>query len=322
MTGNGVIEGVYLSTVFDLEDMFARYFEPYAGEVRLRRPEAVDDPASVRFALAWHPATDAFAAYPSLCLAHSIAAGVDSIVQCPSLPDQAHVARVRDDSQGDLMAGFAAWHVIWHHRNMRHHIIHQARHEWARQDVAGFPSPRDCPVGILGFGLMGRAIARAVTAMGFPVVAAVRGAPASLPPAGVEFECGEGAIERVASRASMLINVLPLTAQTRGILNAKLFSAMPKGAVLIQLGRGEHMVEADFLAALDEGQISAASLDVFASEPLPPGHPFWDDERILVTPHQASDSSPRLMARQVVEAVREIAAGRRPVTAVDRLNGY
>ncbi len=322
MARNGVIEGVYLSTVFDLEKMFGRHFEPYAGEVRLRRPEAVDDPAAIRFALAWHPAAEAFAPYPNLGLAHSIAAGVDSIVRCPSLPGQVQVARVRDNSQADLMAGFAAWHVVWHHRNMRHHIVHEARCEWSRQDVAGFIAPRDCPVGILGFGLMGNAIARAVTAMGFPVVAAVRNAPSGAVPAGVEFECGDGAAERVAARARILINVLPLTPQTRGILNARLFSAMPEGAVLIQLGRGEHLVEADLLAALGDGRISAASLDVFATEPLPRDHPFWQDERILVTPHQASDSSPDLMARQVVEAARDVVSGRRARTAVDRTNGY
>lgn len=314
-----VIEGVYLSATFDLESMFARYFEPHAGRVRLRQPAAIDDPQRVRFALAWQPAANAFAPYPNLKLACSIAAGVDSIVNCPSLPKDAVVARVRDENQADFMAGFAAWHVIWHHRNMRHHIVHQARQEWARQGHSS--PPRDCTVGILGFGLMGKAIARAVLGMGFKAVAAVRSPPRE-PMGGVEFEVGPDAAIRIAARSNLLINVLPLTAETRGLLNARFFSAMPRGSVLIQLGRGEHLVERDLIAALDAGHLRAASLDVFEREPLPPEHPFWRDERILVTPHQASDCSPELMARQVTEAAVAVTEGRAPETAVDIASGY
>ncbi|WP_265517460.1 NAD(P)-dependent oxidoreductase [Nitratireductor luteus] len=315
------IEGVYLSAAFDLEEMFARYFEPHRDRVRLRRPEAIDDPLKVRFALAWRPAANAFAPYPALRLACSIAAGVDSIVNCPSLPKDAVVARVRDENQADFMAGFAAWHVVWHHRNMRHHIVHQARQEWARQGIDSFVPPRDCTVGILGFGLMGRAIARAVTGMGFKVAAAVRNAPAA-PMAGVEYEAGTDATMRVAARSDLLINVLPLTAETRGLLDARFFAAMPRGSVLIQLGRGEHLVERDLLAALDADHLRAASLDVFEREPLPPEHPFWRHDRVLVTPHQASEPSSVLMAAQVAQAAQDVVAGMVPETMVDRASGY
>jgi glyoxylate/hydroxypyruvate reductase len=142
------------------------------------------------------------------------------------------------------------------------------------------------------------------------------------PPAGVSFESGEDAVLQVAARSRILINVLPLTHATRGILNARLFSAMPMGAALIQLGRGEHLVEEDLTRALDSGRLAGASLDVFRKEPLPPDHPWWRDPRILVTPHQASDSSPVLVADQVSRAALDVAAGRRPETAVDRANGY
>lgn len=322
MTEQARIEGVYLSTTLDLEKLFSPAFSAHAQTIRLRRPEEIEDPSAISFALCWNPAPQAFAPYPNLKLASSIAAGVDSIINCPSLPPEAYVTRVRDESQGDLMAGFAAWHVIWHHRNMRHHIVHEAKHEWSRQWTRAFLPPGRCTVGVLGYGIMGRAIARAVTAMGFPVVAAVRNEPDTPPPPGVRFEAGEGAIERVAAAAHILINVLPLTPATRGILNAEFFQKMPHGASLIQLGRGEHMIEADFAAALDSGRIASASLDVFAVEPLPPEHPFWADERIFITPHQASDSSSELMAEQVMRAASAIAAGKAPETAVDKAKGY
>ncbi|MCV0378520.1 NAD(P)-dependent oxidoreductase [Nitratireductor sp.] len=321
MAEQDVIEGVFLSAAYDLREIFAEALAPHADKIRLRHPHEIDDPETIRFALCWRPADDAFLPYPNLRLASSIAAGVDSIISCPSLPADALVTRVRDEDQGDVMAGFAAWHVVWHHRTMRHHIVHEAKHEWARLISARMKPPRETPVGILGFGLMGRAIARAVTAMGFPVVAAVRNAPRDAMP-GVRFESGEGAAERVAEQAAILINVLPLTAQTRGLLDLDFFNRMPVGAALIQLGRGEHLIEADLLKALDSGRLSSASLDVFDIEPLPAEHPFWADERILVTPHQASDCSPRRMAEQLACAARDVVAGRIPETVVDRANGY
>lgn len=318
----GVIEGVYLGVRYDLEAFYGRYFEPYSDRIRLRSPKDIDDPEAIRFALTWYPAADAFAPYPYLKLACSIAAGVDSIITCPSLPPDAHVTRVQDDNQADLMAGFAAWHVIWHHRNMGFYLKNQADCRWEHQNFDVAPSPRDYTVGLLGYGLMGKVIARAISAMGFPVVAAVRNAPADDVDPGIRFEIGDGAVKRTAAQSQALINVLPLTPATKGILNAELFSAMPRGARLIQLGRGEHLVDADLDAALNSGQIGGASLDVFHTEPLPADHQWWNDERILITPHQASDSSRRLMAEQVVQAASDSAKGIVPWNSVDRTRGY
>ncbi len=322
MTDMNPVEGVYLSATLDIEKHIGAAFDVHREAIRLRRPEEIEDPDAIRFAVAWQPADDAFERFPNVRMAASIAAGVDSIVNCPSLPGDAVVTRVRDDSQGDLMAGFAAWHVIWHHRSMQVHLDAQAKCLWNRQSFAHVPRPADCPVGILGYGLMGRAVARAVTGMGFPVVAAVRSEPKDETTPGVSFETGPDAARRTAARVRMLINVLPLTDATRDILSADLFDRMPMGAVLIQLGRGEHLVDADLDAALDSGRLSAASLDVFRHEPLPAGHPWWRDPRILITPHQASDTAPELVARQIARAVHAVMDGRVPDTAVDRASGY
>ncbi|WP_417694633.1 NAD(P)-dependent oxidoreductase [Roseibium sp.] len=316
------VEGVYLSGVYDLQEIYAHHFAPFADRVRIRLPKDIEDPSKITFAVTWLPTADAFDAFPNVQLACSIAAGVDSIVSCPSLPDHVHVTRVQDDNQADLMAGFAAWHVIWHHRNMGFYLDRQAKGVWEHQNFDRAPSPKDYTVGILGYGLMGKAIGTAVAAMGFPVVAAVRSAPSDPAPAGVTFETGEGSIQRVAARSSALINVLPLTEATEGILNRQLFDVMPKGAVLIQLGRGRHLVDADLDAALDSGQLAGASLDVFHVEPLAEDHPWWRDPRILVTPHQASDSSRALMATQVTEAACSVARGETPAHTVDKRRGY
>lgn len=319
--GAGVIEGVYLSRTLDLPAHFAKAFAPYAARVRLRLPEAIDDPARVTFALAWAPAADAFAPYPNVRLAASIAAGVDSLLTCPSLPPDAIVTRVRDDTQAQLMAGFAAWHVIWHHRNMGAILDDVRAGVWQWRGHPLERAPARCPVGVLGFGMMGRAVARALAALGFPVFAANRSAPSADEP-GVTVLSGTDAIGHVAERAQFLVNVLPLTEETRGILDARLFARMPRGAVLIHLGRGSHLVAADLDAALASGQLSAASLDVFPQEPLPAAHPWWRDPRILITPHLASDTSPEFVAAQVVETAEAVRAGRVPFNAVSRASGY
>jgi glyoxylate/hydroxypyruvate reductase A len=317
----GVIEGVYLSRTLDLPAHFAKAFSTFASRVSLRLPEQIDDPARVTFALAWAPAADAFARYPNIRLVSSIAAGVDSLLACPSLPPDAVVTRVRDDNQAHLMAGFAAWHVIWHHRNMGAILDDVRAGQWNWRGHPLDRAPAKCPVGVLGFGLMGRAVARALVAMGFPVIAANRSVQSADEP-GVTVLSGDDAIGRVAERVSLLINVLPLTADTRGVLDARLFARMPKGAVLMHLGRGSHLVEADLDAALQSGQISAASLDVFPQEPLPTGHRWWADPRILITPHLASDTSPEFVAAQVVETAEAVRAGQMPFNAVSRDSGY
>jgi glyoxylate/hydroxypyruvate reductase A len=129
-------------------------------------------------------------------------------------------------------------------------------------------------------------------------------------------------VKQVAAQSEILINILPLTSDTRDILNADLFAAMPSGAALIQLGRGPHLVEADLLEALDEGQIGGASLDVFRQEPLPSDHPFWTHPRIVITPHEASVTSPQAVTDALVRSIRELDAGERPTATVDKTTGY
>lgn len=322
MSGSGPVEGVYLSATLDLERLFRRAFAVHGDRVRLRSPAQIEDPSSVRFALCWHPPAHAFAPYPNLMLVSSIAAGVDSLVSCPSLPADAIVTRVHDPDQADLMAGFAAWHVVWHHRRMGHYLACQAEGRWAEHAIAELARPRDVPVGILGYGVMGAAVARAVRAMGFPVVVARSGDGPASAPDGIAFEWGDGAIRRTAARSRILVNVLPLTPRTRGVLDRHLFAAMPSGAALIQIGRGDHLIDEDLTWALDEGHLAGASVDVFRHEPLPTDHPWWRDPRIVVTPHQASDSDVGLMAAQVADAAAAVAVGQMPPHAIDRSRGY
>lgn len=313
------VKGVYLSSTIDLKTQFSSAFESVTDSLCLYNPEEITNPSEIKFALSWNPADDAFEPYSNLKLVSSIGAGVDSILSCQSLPKHAIVTRVDDPNQAYAMAEYAVWQVIWHHRNMRQYLINQKNHLWHWVDRR---SVGDCTVGILGFGTMGQAVAKALVPLGFPVVAACRAARRKADYTGITLLSGPNSIRDTAARANILINLLPLTDETRCVLNANLFSLMPESSVLVQIGRGEHLVEEDLIAALDTGKLSAATLDVFSSEPLPFDHQYWSDTRIMVTPHDASESSVSVVAHQVASCVTDLAHGKMPRFAIDRSRGY
>ena len=275
--------GVATCTVLDMMTFFARPFAELAPEIDLITPEQVSDATKVDFVLTFKPADDAFSPYPNLRAVFSVGAGVDGIVGCPSLPD-VPLFRVEDPDQALQMAGFAAFHVLWHHRRMGDFLAAQSRHHWARR--VGDQSPTLRRIGVLGFGMMGRAIAKALIALGYPVTVVSRSQPDQPLPGAVHMNAD--AIDEVLAQTDILINVLPLTPATKGILNAATFAKLPKGAALIHIGRGAHLVEDDLLSALESGQLSGASLDVFETEPLEKKSPLWGRPDLFLTPHVAS----------------------------------
>ena len=182
-------------------------------------------------------------------------------------------------------------------------------------------APASRKVAVLGHGTMGRAVVKAVAALGFSVHVACRSEPQA-PVEGVTYLTGDGAVMAAADGADYLINVLPLTATTENVLNKALFAKLAKDAWLVQIGRGEHLVEDDLLLALEHGHLGGASLDVFRAEPLPADHPFWQHECLRITPHIASDSLPEVVAGQVVDTARALRDGQPLAMGVDRARGY
>jgi glyoxylate/hydroxypyruvate reductase A len=176
------------------------------------------------------------------------------------------------------------------------------------------------PVGILGYGAIGARVAANLKMLGFPVKVWSRSAKPV--PAGITGFHGVDGLAAMLPETEILVNVLPLTTETRGILNRDLFNAMRRGGYLIQVGRGEHLVEADLGAALDSGQLAGAALDVFAAEPLSPEHPFWGRPEIFVTPHDACDVTLPAVGRTILATAEAVQAGVRPKDAVDRGKGY
>ncbi len=316
---SGPIEGVYLCQDLDLKRLFEKNFAD-VPDLRLYAPQDVPDPARIKFALAWRPGAEAFDPFPSLSLVQSIASGVDGILSSDSLPETAQVARVRDAGQAQVMAGFAVWHLIWHHRNMGTYVRNAAKGAWKRNSFNTLIFPADLTVGVLGYGLMGRAIAQAVVQLGFNVIAA--SATPRDDTGAVAVLSGPDACAEVGAQADFLINVLPLTDDTRGLIDAAFMDAMKPGAVLIHLGRGEHVVEADLLEALENGHLGGASLDVFITEPLAPDHPFWTHPKVLVTPHEASVLPAAAVIASLRQSLDELQAGQPLSTGVSRHKGY
>lgn len=319
MTAHRAMQGVYLSDQYDLSALYGPAITAAAqGDLRIATPAGIDAPEEVEFALCWQPAPEAFAAYPNLKFVMAVGAGVDALLAHPGLPADLPVCRVRDPHQGQQMAGYAL-----------HEILHvERRFPWMARNAASrlwkeppLRVPGDVQVAVLGGGSMGRAVAQGVVALGFSVRVATRRAPED-PLPGVRYLHGAGSVPAAAEGADFLVNVLPLTAQTESILDFALFDMMAPGGWLVQIGRGEHLVEADLMAALDAGLLAGASLDVARVEPLPETHPFWGDPRLRITPHVASAATARSVAEQLLQSAREARQGRRPTLAVDRAAGY
>lgn len=307
---------VCLSERFDLKSMFAGAFARHAPDLRLLDPSEVAEPEEVRFALAHDPAPDAFEMFPALELVCSWGAGVDRLLQHPGLPPDLPVKRMTDPAQAHMMAAFAAYYVTGWHRRMFDYPAQQVRREWHEINT---DLPGDFPVGILGYGKMGAAIAGGLTALGFPVTA---WASRARNEDGVRVVSGPEGFDAVVAESAALINVLALTPDTRGILCAPVFGAMRDDAILIQLARGAHLVEPDLLAALDAGRPAMAALDVMCNEPLPPDDPLWAHPKVMITPHAASGASPEGVARSVAAGIAAHRRGEVPDGLVDRGRGY
>lgn len=264
------------------------------------------DPAGIDIAVVANPPPGSLANLPGLRLIQSLWAGVDRLLADPSLPPRVPVARMVDPAMNAAMAETALWAVLALHRGFFAYAHQQRQGLWQ-----ALPQPRagEWRVAVLGLGQMGGAVVARLQAQGYAVQGwRAADGPAALPP--------------LLAASHTVVNLLPLTPATRGLLDARFFAAMAPGASLVNLARGAHVVEADLLAALEAGQVSHAVLDVFQTEPLPAGHPFWTHARVTVLPHAAAQTDPRSAASVVAANVRALRAGRPLAHQVDRERGY
>ncbi|HET8728342.1 MAG TPA: glyoxylate/hydroxypyruvate reductase A [Alphaproteobacteria bacterium] len=293
-------------------DLFARLMP----ELEVRTWPEAGDLGEIDYAFVWNPPPGLLGRLPRLKAVFSLGAGADFILAAPDLPEGVPVARVVDPDMTQRMREYVVLAVLAHHRRWAELMANQRARRW---DLARIPPASERPVGVLGLGVLGRAAAESLAGLGFPVAGWSR-TPKDVP--GIACHHGPTGLDVVAGGSAILVNLLPLTPDTKGILNARLFAAMPRGAFIVNAARGGHLIEADLLAALDGGHLGGATLDVFETEPLPRDHPFWTHPKVTVTPHIASQASRRMRARLVIDNIRRIEDGLPPQNLVDRARGY
>lgn len=281
----------------------------------VRMADATTDPASVDYIIfAPNGPLSDFTPFRRVRAVLSLWAGVERIVTNPTLTQP--LCRMVDPGLSEGMVEWVTGHVLRAHLGMDAHILHQDG-IW-RNEITP-PLARDRGVTVLGLGELGAACAEMLAALRFRVTGWSR-SPKKLP----HIEClhGPQTLDTALARAEILVTLLPDTPQTDGLLNARTLAQLPRGATIINPGRGTLIDDAALLAALDSGQVGQATLDVFRTEPLPPEHPFWAHPRVTVTPHVAAETRPASAARVIAENIRRAQAGEALLHRVDRDRGY
>jgi len=273
-----------------------------APELRWHDDGDAHDRATIDAAVVANPPPGRLQGLPRLRLVQSLWAGVDRLLADATLPD-VPLARMVDPAMTAAMVETALWAVLSLHRGFFAYARQQRDARWVQQ-----PQRRaaDVAVLVLGLGEMGRAVAQALGERGYRVHKWHRGVP----------------LQPLLADAEIVVNLLPLTPETIGLLDARFFGALPQGAAIVNLARGAHLRDEDLLAALDASHVSHAVLDVFAAEPLPPDHAYWRHERVTVLPHVAALTDPLSAASAVAANLRALRDGRPVANLVDRTRGY
>jgi glyoxylate/hydroxypyruvate reductase A len=275
------------------------------------------DAATIDYAVSFRPPPGLLKTLPKLKAVFSLGAGVDGFLMDPDFPKHVPLVRFVDVTLSREMAQYAAMHVLMQHRTVQFFAAAQAEGKWRQRML---PRATDeTRVGILGLGEIGTVCAQRIREHGFAMSGWSRTRKTV---DGVKSYAGAGELDAFLSGCDFLVCVLPLTADTRHVLNAAAFAKLPKGAYVINIARGGHVNEPDLIAALDSGHLSGATLDVFETEPLPEASPIWKHPRIIATPHVAAITSPGAAARSVIDGIAAIERGEAPRNVVDMRRGY
>ena len=277
---------------------------PDAGELR-----------DIQYLAFMHPDFDALPSFPNLRAMFSRSAGVESFVRHPRLP-KVPLGKVEPSGGDPMMTEYVVMHVLRLHREMPAYQLAQANRQWRRTAIV---RPEQRRIGFLGYGLMARAPAQILKSLEFPVSAWVRTPRES---AEIPIFHGRDQLEPFLRQTDIAVCLLPLTKETEGIFCARTFSMMPRGAMLVNVGRGKHVVEADLIRALDSGQLSYAALDALWPEPLPPESPLWLHPKVTVMPHVARRPTVAQLVAEIAANIRSLEAGGRLLQEIDLALGY
>ncbi|HYB11779.1 MAG TPA: glyoxylate/hydroxypyruvate reductase A [Alphaproteobacteria bacterium] len=274
------------------------------------------DVGDIEYAVVWKIKPGVLATFPNLRFIFSLGAGVDHLFSDPTLPKNVPICRVVDRFLTQRMTEHVVLHALRYHRRQPEIEAQQREQRW---DELYTPTAQERAIGVMGMGELGADAAVKLSLLGFKVAGWSRTAKHI---DGIESFHGPSGLGPFLARTEILVCLLPLTPETEGILNARLFAGLPKGAAIINVARGRHLVEEDLLAALASGQISYAALDVFREEPLPAAHLFWRHPHVSVSPHNASITDPRSVSALLVDNIRRAQANAPLLNVVDPNVGY
>ncbi|WP_454677805.1 2-hydroxyacid dehydrogenase [Achromobacter marplatensis] len=274
------------------------------------------DPADIHYALVWKAPQGFFDRMKNLRLIVNLGAGVDSLVGREDLPAEVPITRLTDPNMACMMAGYVLFAALRYARDIPYFEAAQRRGEWAYRHPR---SPETVRVAVLGLGELGACAARELSRQGLTVLGWSR-SPRNIE--GIECHAGMAALDTVLSRADILVVMLPLTPQTRGLLDRERLQRLPRGAALINVARGALVDQAALTDLLRSGHLGGATLDVFEREPLPPGDPLWGMDNVLITPHLASVAIPASAAGQIADNILRVSQGLEPANRVDPARGY
>ena len=294
---------------------WADIFRHEAPHIDFRLWPDVGDAARVHYLAVWEPPDDIATRFPNLKLLFSSGAGVDQF-DFAALPSDLQVVRMVEPGIIRGMVEYVTHAVLDLHRDMPEYRRAQQRREWRPLPVV---AARDRRIGVLGLGSLARAVLAQLLTFGFDCAGWSR-SPHVVD--GVRCYAGAEELDAFLARSEILVCLLPLTDATRGFLEATLFARLPRGAALVHVGRGRHLVAADLMIALDEGQLAEAVLDVTDPEPLRAADRLWSHPRVRITPHIASMTQPESAARVVLDNLRRYVAGEPLIGLVDRARGY
>src|SRR5437868_3568018 len=306
---------INLDKVIGTAQAFRDAFKARLPDLPIRIWPDVGEVKDITYLAFMHPDFDQLPAFPNLRAMFSRSAGVESFIDHPKRP-KVPLGKVEPPGGDPMMTEYVVMHVLRFHRDMPAYQAAQANREWRRVPIM---RPEQRRVGFLGFGMMAKAPALVLQSLGFKVSAWVR---SPRPAAEVPLFHGHDQLETFLGQTDIAVCLLPLTPETEGIFCARTFAMMPRGAMLVNVGRGKHVVEKDLIAALDSGQLSYAALDALWPVPLPPESPLWLHPRVTVMPHVARRPTVAQLATEIVANIRSLEAGGRLLQEINYTRGY
>ena len=271
--------------------------------------------ADIEYLAFMHPDFEVLPSFPNLRAMFTRAAGVETFIDHPKLP-RVPLGKVEPPDGDPMMTEYVVMHVLRLHRDMPAYELAQSRREWRRVPIV---RPEDRRVGFLGFGLMAKAPALVLKSLRFQVSAWVRTPRAA---AEVPLFHGRDQLEPFLNQTDIAVCLLPLTRETEGIFCARTLAMLPRGAMLVNVGRGKHVVDRDLIAALDSGHLAYAALDALWPEPLPPESPLWQHPKVTIMPHVARRPTVEQLVAQIAANIRSLEAGGPLLQQVDASLGY